>query len=119
MSREIKFRAYHKVQKKMFHVMTMRDLCTSKMFMDLKFDDIIIEQYTGLKDKNGKEIYEGDIYKTMDVVGYNNDDEPQYRSNYHIVEYGEGVCAVGFQFLTHHFNIKVIGNIHENPELLT
>lgn len=76
-----------------------------------------IGQYTGLKDKNGKEIYEGDIVKII----VNNNIEKTC-----VVEYKNGIFGVMFSKQAEltafpHFcntTFEVIGNIYENPELL-
>lgn len=71
MNREIKFRMWHKKSKKMFDVESINfkdrivNIWNSGMYSLSTFclDDVILMQYTGLHDKNGKEIYEGDILK--------------------------------------------------------
>ena len=77
-----------------------------------------IMQYTGLRDRNRVEIYEGDIYRVFDKIGEDDNGEDIYKEYKYEVEYRTGICSIGFQFLSHHSNIEVIGNIYQTPELL-
>lgn len=82
------------------------------------YDSIPLMQYTGIKDKNGKEIYEGD------VVEYQHHEEMKevlrQRSSIGFSE-GSFVCPEWGEFVSDSQleDCEVIGNIYENPELLT
>ena len=126
MNREIKFRAWHKDLKKIFKIgqITLEKGTWNFEPNDRDFIGIsipsqpsfVLMQYTGLHDKNGKEIYEGDIlkvyYKGMSEVGY--------------VEYDNDYCEYkiiintdkDYFSLWKSIDLEKIGNIYDNPELL-
>lgn len=140
MSREIKFRAWHKKTKFMywFDVMWgsawpgggwigMLPIGVERKWLGMRSnvelvdpDGCEIMQFTGLQDKNGVEIFEGDIIANVKYPYIGN----------HLVRWAnkEEYCGfvaakknqiVGEMFLTRNFdNCEVIGNIHENPELI-
>ena len=137
MQREIKFRAWDK-NKKSYRTQQnlLDDICRFHhldgktvdvnlwrfIMMIPQQDNFILEQFTGLYDKNGKEIYEGDIASVYNA------------GVHHIAQIKWGNAIAGYYYYNNHTGIisyltgggdnynqevcEIIGNIHENPELL-
>lgn len=131
---DIKFRGYNEINKKMLNWNELLDTNLKNIFtMQKKDTGIILMQYTGLHDKNGKEIYEGDIVKAYFKKGawkYNDKNYFGYKSGkvqycvdgfiLYIENYKEKIYPLS-SFGNNNGNInelEVIGNIYDNPDLL-
>lgn len=107
--REIKFRAWWKDTMKPIPNFTddyVIDACNEDIF--------IVCQYTGLKDKNGVEIYEGDIVSWVSMFN------PYAKRKIDAVEWSDlgGWMLMPYCHEPHQAILEVIGNIYEHPELL-
>lgn len=87
---------------------------------ELEEGEFELMQFTGLKDKNGKDIYEGDIVRLLETVSEDDPAYPYYCDTMEVV-YSDGWVRFGLfdggAILNFPQNIEVIGNIYENPEL--
>ena len=118
--REIKFRVWDKVNGEMIPWnRLLNGYNLRNVFMRPEMCGLILMQYTGLKDKNGVEICEGDIVETVyngevfvGVVVYDLN-EVDFKVTDGKEKYGRN-----FQYLAGNDENEVIGNIYENPELL-
>ena len=128
--REIKFRAFIKWAKLILEVESIdfkrkRVYCKTELEKPnpcdfYNFDDIELMQYTGLKDKNGVEIYEGDSVKFIPSGEYGLVTTFGNSQNQGIEwENSRTAFFTPMFYLGCETELEIIGNIYENPELLT
>lgn len=128
--REVKFRLYSKEEKEMFYPEHIEKIDFYNKFarvegkgfygyFDFSEDESVLMEYTGLKDKNGKEIYEGDI-----IIHKN---PKPFRDLIYEIVFLKGGFAIKnndyikdlSEFLKESSKAEVIGNKYKNPELLS
>lgn len=117
--REIKFRAWDKVCKPN-RIKTWEQLLAQYQLTQVFVSDyFILMQYTGIKDKNGKEIYEGDVVEYKDFSGglYLFREQPKTTGIIKINNLLRGIYLKGMGTFEGS-KAEVIGNIYDNPELL-
>jgi uncharacterized phage protein (TIGR01671 family) len=123
MNRQLKFRIWDKQNKIFIHewdashkrlAISLVGLVYHGGYDDvLPENDYVVQQYTGLKDKNGKEIYEGDI-----ILGEFYDTEYHHSVTIkHEVVFNNGAYNIASSNW-HKPSLEIIGNIFENSELL-
>ena len=112
MKRDIKFRAWNTFDRHLVHdiiFLRNKDFTLNKFLGE---DRYVLMQYTGLKDKNGKEIYEGDVLKSgvqIVTVVYTAES-----ASFDLMTNTKGLMGMaGVNSI-----LGIIGNIYENPELL-
>ena len=119
--RILKFRAWHKEKNRIFTVDYLQwsekdpqyQVGTLEDDDSYSFADVVLMQYTGLKDKQGKEIWEGDIVKVPESGGSFSNIEVRWQKVAGSDDMGTDM--IGF---ASYEGCEVIGNLYENPELL-
>lgn len=126
--REIKFRAWNR-KIKVFIYWTLDQMFKTKSVTDEEFGDNDWMQFTGLHDRNGKEIYEGDVVKgyipnvtlePSEVISSIYFEEGSFifsKSNDEPITLRE-IIKISNKKECKFLGLEIIGNIHDNPELL-
>ena len=118
--REFKFRAWKDSEKKMIGWEELIDQDGYAQYLPDIFEAIYLKdlmQFTGLLDKNGKEIYEGDV---VNIYYWLNGEIERTRKD--VVEFNYGKFDFKnpiYRETLQGSDREIIGNIHENPDLLT
>ena len=131
--REIKFRAWDKLEKRMRKVVSLHWQGDKLVSAKLEGENepipierrLVIEKFISLKDENNKNIYAEDIVEvkhsdwtepTIHVVKWCGDEK--YSAFNLKPELDEAVNSIALVAQSDFFSVKVVGNVHENPELV-
>lgn len=123
--REVKFRAWHKLEGKIYqwgsgviaidHQLNVETVPAGRT---LKHDEVELMQFTGMFDCNGNDIYEGDILQIEDasakVVFWER--PPEFGLDF---SHNEDVWCEDWNLTDDSERMAIIGNIYENPDLLS
>lgn len=136
MGREIEFKAWHKIEKRMIDPVIEIDLtkgnqricwyetmadAMSGCITDESMNNVELLQYTGLQDKNGREICEGDILQIPDLYETPENTSTTYHTaavdfeQYGFRVDGSPLCE-DYQYISD--ECEVVGNIYENADLI-
>ena len=133
MNREIKFRVWSTKEKKWMFGYEHENLGGFTLFgevvlmgeiasysLERYFTDFVVMQYTGMTDKNGKKIYEGDILQGVSANIFSDGNIKNYEVMWGVDSWHIKGTLFGIQELFNYCNnnVTVIGNIFENPELI-
>lgn len=119
MTRELKFRAWNETTHKMVDLKRVTLLATQIPGLFIPYQYTVM-QFTGTKDADGKDIYEGDIvrhiYREMDdlaIVCYDNEE-----ALYYLEELNDSGWVDAWHDTRRWYRLAIVGNPYENPELV-
>jgi uncharacterized phage protein (TIGR01671 family) len=112
MNRESQFRAWDSISKSLWGW----SIINQNPLSDFNLEHYHLMQYTGLKDKNGVEIYEGDVLTNIHIFGVDDED-------YCEVVFSGGCFMAKYSFQSLNLiedsnELEIVGNIHQHSELL-
>jgi uncharacterized phage protein (TIGR01671 family) len=114
--RQIKFRAWNKIEKTIGEPFSLQVAIGSRVYNGVDTDGAEYMQFTGLTDKNGREIYEGDI---LDVPWSEKPVGPvTFNDGWFCIEVKETEDNPDYSAPIDGEESEIIGNIYENPELI-
>ena len=125
--RELKFRAWNLKNKQMWYdgghidlsLSLDGELYTNDAYYSPVKDEFIIMQYTGLKDVNGKEIYEGDVIRLRDSIACIEHDDKHTGFRFRWVDNQSHLGGTTWhEGMLYVMEYEIIGNIYENPDIV-